>query len=316
MTHRLIALFIIHALSIHSINADSFQAKHMPVDNQDNFIASLQQQLRTPQYKKEILPNDFSYLSHLIRFGTTNNQPPAYLRSVVKMFSNMLKSANYVNAYAFADLLEELPTLVNPYFALPLSTRYITNSALYDSSFADRFTSTVHSALYVKFSTEYESFRQNPDLFLKTISSEIVSLAQEEVEQAHIRQSIIRFCEIALNKLIWHPGEQEKTWDITKRIATQLATLLENNILDDANDLDDLYWTLLNRYCYFMEVAAIDMPETFYKALKNDISSNKILLFELPEQDFIVESKLSYMQRSMMESEVRAYGFQHGLLRG
>jgi hypothetical protein len=65
-----------------------------------------------------------------------------------------------------------------------------------------------------------------------------------------------------------------------------------------------------------MEVAALDMPESFYTALKNDIRSNKIVLFELPEQDFIVEPKLSYMQRSIMESEVRAYGFQHGLLRG
>ena len=228
----------------------------------------------------------------------------------------MLKSANYVNAYAFSELLEELPAALNPYFAFPLATRYITNSALYDSSFADRFASTVHSALYVKFSTEYESFRQNPDLFLQNISAEIVSLAQEEVEQTQIRQSIIRFCEIALNKLIWHPSEEEKTWDITKKIASQLGALLEHNILDDSNDLDDLYWTLLNRYCYFMEVAALDMPDTFYKALKHDISTNKIVFFELPEQDFIVEPKLSYMQRSIMESEVRAYGFKHGILRG
>lgn len=316
MIHRFFPLITVLILSIHSINADSFQAKHMPHDNQDTALTSLQQHLRTPQYKKEVLPNDFSYISHLITFGTTRNQPPAYLRSVIKMFSNMLKSSNYVNAYAFSELLQEMPAIVNPYFAFPLSSRYITNSALYDASFADRFAATIHSALYIKFSTEYESFRQNPDLFLRTISADIVSLAQEEVEQAQIRQSIIRFCEIALSKLIWHPSEQEKTWDITKRIATQLATLLEHNILDDTNDLDDLYWTLLNRYCYFMEVAALDMPESYYSALKNDIRSNKIVLFELPEQDFIVEPKLSYMQRSIMEAEVRAYGFQHGLLRG
>jgi hypothetical protein len=316
MIHRLIALFIINALSIHSINAHSFQAKHMPLDNQDHFIASLQQELRSPQYKKEVLPNDFSYLSQLITFGTKNNQPPAYVRSLFKMFSNMLKSAHYVNAYAFSQELEDLSTILDSYFGFPVSKRYITNSALYDASFTDRFIATVNSALYAKFSTEYESFRQNPDLFLRNMSADILSIAQEEIEQSQIRQSIIRFCEIALNKLIWHPGEQEKTWELTKKIATQLATLLEHNIIDDSNDLDDLYWTLLNRYCYFMEVAALDMPESFYTALKNDIRSNKIVLFELPEQDFIVEPKLSYMQRSIMESEVRAYGFQHGLLRG
>ena len=314
MLYHLITLIIISTLSSHSINANSFQAKHMPCDNHDNFIISLQQELRSPHYKKEILPNDFSHLSHLITFGTQNNQPPAYVRSVVKMFSNMLKSAHYVNAYAFSQLIEDLPGLLNPYFSFPLSTRYITNSALYDASFSDRFTATVHNALYAKFSTEYESFRQNPDLFLQSISTDIVALAQEEIEQSHIRHAIIRLCEIALNKLIRHPGEQEKTWELTKKIATQLATLLEDNILDDANDLDDLYWTLLTRYCYFIEIAAIDMPESFYTALKNDISSNKIVFFELPEQDGFVEPKLSYMQRTMMEAEVKAYGFQHGLI--
>ena len=314
MIHRFITL-ITPILFIHSINAHSFQAKHMSPDNQNDFILSLQQELRTPQYKKEVLPNDFSYLSHLITFGTTNNQPPAYLRSVIKMFSNMLKSAHYVNAYALSELLEELPTIVESYFAFPVSRRYISNPALYDASFADRFAATVHTALYAKFSTEYESFRQDPELFLRNISSDIVSIAQEEIEQEQIRQSLIRFCDIALNKLIWHPSEQEKTWELTKKIAHQLASLLEHNILNDSNDLDDLYWTLLNRYCYFVEIAATDMPESFYAAVKNDISSNKIVFFELPEQDFIIEPKLSYMQRTIMEAEVKAYGYRHGLLR-
>jgi len=315
MIHYIIVLFIIHVLSIHSINADSFQAKNMSLAHQDDFITLLQQQLRMPHYKKEVLPNDFSYVSQLITFGTTSNQPPIYLRSVIKMFSNMLKSSHYVNAYALSSLLEQLPTIVNPYFSYPLTTRFITNSALYDSSFTDRFAATVHSALYIKFSTEYESFRQNPDLFLHNISADIVSLAHEEMEYVQIRNDLIRFCDIALSKLIWNPHDQEKTWEITKKIAVQLARLVEHNILDDSNDLDDLYWTLLNRYCYFLEIAALDMPESFYKALKFDMSSNSSVLFALPEQDFIIESKLSYMQRIIMESEVRVYGFQHGLLR-
>ncbi len=313
MIHRFIVL-ILCTLFIHSINANSFQVKHIPFDTQDNFIIALRQELRSPHYKKEILPNNFSYMNQLIDIGTQNNQSSLYLRSIIKMFSTMLKSTHYVNAYAFSDLLDSLPALLNPYFAFPISTRYITNSALYDASFADRFTSTINNALYIKFSTEYESFRQNPELFLTNISSHIFSIAQEEIELKQIRHDIIRFCEIALSKLVWHPGEQEKTWELTKKITTQLATLLEQNILDDTNDLDDLYWTLLTRYCYFIEITAIDMPESFYTFLKNDISLNKILLFELPEQDCIIESKLAYMQRTIMEAEVKAYGYQHGLL--
>lgn len=316
MMHRFIIFLTISTLSIHSINANSFQAKDTAQQTQDHLIIALQKELRTPQYRKEILPNDFSHLSQLVTFGTSTNQPPAYLRSIIKLFSNMLKSSHYVNASAFSHMLETLPSELMPYFSLPASRQYISNSALYDAAFVDRFKTTVQTILYSKFSTEYESFRQDPDLFLKKISGNIVTIAQEEIVQEQLRQGIIRFCEIALSKLIWNPITQEQTWAITKRIGEQLATLLAHNILDDTNDLDDLHWTLLNRYCYFIELTATDMPESFYKALRNDIRSNDIVLFALKEQDYIVEPKLSYMQRTLLEAETAAYRYRSGLAQG
>ena len=313
MIHYFILFLTIFTLSIHSTNANSFQEKDSALQNQDHLIIALQKELRTPEYRREILPNDFSYFTQLITFGTSTNQPPAYLRSIVKLFSNMLKSSHYVNAVAFSDMLETLPAELSPYFSLPASRQYITNSALYDATFVDRFKTTVHTILYSKFSTEYESFRQDPDLFLRKISGNIVTIAQEELMQEQLRQGVIRFCEIALSKLIWNATTEEQTWSVTKRIAEQLATLLAHNILDDSNDLDDLHWTLLNRYCYFIELTATDMPASFYKAIKQDISSHDIVLFALKEQDYIVEPKLSYMQRTLVEAETTAFRYRSGL---
>ncbi len=315
MMHRFITLLIVCTLSIHSINAQSLQEKDTALHNQTDLIASLQKTLKKPQYRREILPNDFSALSHFITFGTNNNLSAPYLRSVVKLFSNMLKSSQYVNASAFSQLLEDLPAQLLPYFALPASRAYITNSALYDATFVDRFNATVNNMLFSKFSTEYASFRQDPNAFLQNISTNIVTIAQEEITQEQLRQGIIRFCEIALNKLVWDPTTHAQTWDSTKKIAEQLATLLEHNILDDANDLDDLYWTLLNRYCYFIELTATDMPESFYASVREDLRSNNIVLFALKEQDFMVEPKLSYMQRTLIEAETAAYRHKVGLPR-
>ena len=314
MIHHFIALLIIHTLFIHSINADSFQAKHIPTNTQDNFVTHLQKELQAPEYRREILPNDFSSLSQLITFGTTNNQSSTYLVSVFKMFSNILKGSQYSNACAFSALLTDFSTILHPYFSLPVATTYITDEALYDASFADRFKSTIYTNLYSEFSTKYCEFRQDPNQFLQNISNNIFALAQEEMEQEHMRQAIIRFCEIALSKLVWDPRDQEKTWHMTKKIAEQLTVLLEQNILDDAHQLDDLFWTLVTRYCYFIEIAATDLTEECYDAIKKDISSQKIVLFELSEQDFIVESKLSYMQRTLIESQIKNYGVQRDSL--
>jgi hypothetical protein len=310
MIHYFITFFMVSILSIHNINAYGFQENH------DHLIASIQKELRSPEYRKDVLPHDFSHLSHLISYGTHTNQPPAYLRSIVKLFSNMLKSPHYVNAYAFSGLLETLPEHLAPYFSFTESRAYITDSALYDATFVDRFKSTVNNMLYAKFSSEYDSFRQDPHMFLKKISGNIVTIAQEELVQEQLRQGIIRFCEIALSKLVWDPAAQEETWRITKKIGEQLATFLEYNILDDVNDLDDLHWTLLNRYCYFIELTTPDMSESFYQAVRNDLrlNSSDIILFALKEQDYIVEPKLSYMQRTLLEAETAAYRAKAGLV--
>jgi hypothetical protein len=315
MTHRFITLLLLYTLSIHSINAHSFQGKDRGLQNHADLIMSLQQELKTPAYTRETLPNDFSHFSQLITFGTTNNQPPTYLRSVVKSFSNMLKRSQYVNASALSRLLEDLPSQLLPYFTLPASRAYITNSALYDAAFVDRFKATVHTMMYSKFSTEYESFRQDPDNFLRSISNNIVTIAQEEITQEQLRQGIIRFCEIALNKLVWDPAAHEQTWSTTKHIAEQLATLLAYNIIDDTNDLEDLHLTLLNRYCYFIELTATDMPTSFFASIKNDLKSPDIVLFALKDQDEFLESKLSYMQRTLIQAETAAYRYQAGLAR-
>jgi hypothetical protein len=308
MRHHLIALLLMCILSIHNTNTHSFQVQHT-TNNPENLLKSLQNELKDPSYRTEILPNNFSHLFNLITSGNTNNQSPTYLRSIIKLFSNMLKGAEYVNAYEFESFMARFPILVQPYFSLNASKSYITQVALYDAHMFDRFKVTVNNVLYMKFSSEYESFKRNPNEFLEYISSEIVTIAQEEITREQLRQGIIRFAEIALSKLIWDVSNPEKSWDNTKKIATHFATLLEYNILDDLNDLDDLYWSLLTRYCYFIDVTAIDLFPAFYTTIKNDISSGKVLLLELAEQDSFVEPKLSYMQRTIMKAQAQSEAY-------
>src|SRR5436189_3005359 len=169
MVHHLIALLLMCiSLFINSTNTKSFQVQHT-TNNSENLLKSLQYELKDPTYRTEILPNNFSHLSNLIISGNTNNQPPAYLRSIIKLFSNMLKSAEYVNAYEFELFMDKFPTIVQPYFSLNASRSYITQQTLYDAHMFDRFKVTVNNVLYFKFSSEYESFKKNPNEFLEYI---------------------------------------------------------------------------------------------------------------------------------------------------
>lgn len=290
---------------IHNINVHSNQVQDT-TKNQENLLKSLQHELKDPSYCTKILPNNFNLFSNLISSGNSSNQPPAYLESITKLLSNLLKRSQYVNAMAFESFLDTFPTITQPYFTLIASRNYISNGALYDAHMFDRFKSVTNNLLYDKFSTEYASFKKDPAHFLDSISAEILTIAQEEVNREHVRQSILRMCETALSKLIWDVAQPEKSWTSVKRIADQLATLLEYNILGDINDLDDLYWTLVTRYSYFLDLTATDIAPSFYTHIKHDIATNTILLFDVPEQDALMESKVTYFQRSLFAAEAQS----------
>lgn len=298
-----------------STNTNAFQEKYIDTMVDGGLLDALHLELKNPHYRKEVLPNDFSYLVNLVECGISTGQPPAYLRSVIKLFSNLVKGSDYINAYAFSAVLDRFPVIVPHYLSLDVATRYLRNHSLIDVHMYDRLNATVNDMLYFKFSTQYDSFKKNPTLFLSDISNDVVDIVQEEVTCEQVRQSVVRFCEIALSKLVWDPQEQEETWHITKKISDQLASLLEHNVLDDANDLDDLYWTLLYRYCYFIDLTATDMKPGFFEVVKHDITNELITLFELEEQDSIIESKQRHLTRTLVEAEAKMYGFQGGLIR-
>ena len=149
-----LSIIMIGSLHIHNTIAKDYQVSgSQPASQEASSISTLQKELKTPQYCKETLPNNFSYLTDLLQYGNNTGQPRAYIRSVFKLFSNLLKNAEYVNAYAFSDLIDQLPSIIEQHLTAQESRTYLNNTALYDANMFDRFKATVNNMLYVKFST-------------------------------------------------------------------------------------------------------------------------------------------------------------------
>ena len=139
------------------------------------------------------------------RFGVGNLSPLQNAESRVtvkflsekellnKLFTNLLKGTQWVNAYAFSDFLEKLPDLIKDHFVLYRSNMILRNPALADAAMIDRFNASVSATLYTNFNDKYDDFRQDPASFLDEISYQIVEIAQEEVTIEQFRQSLIRF---------------------------------------------------------------------------------------------------------------------------
>jgi hypothetical protein len=262
-----------------------------------------------PEYIQDILPSNLSHFIQFLQHGKKTKQTRAYLKSVFKLFNNKVKAAPYLNAYTFSTMLEQLPELLGDHFVI----------ARLDS--LDKYKESINDILYSNFLAKYDVFKKKTHEFFDGLSQEIInvlqsdiSLLEESVSVVELRQTMIRFLEIGSGKLVWSPDEPDAIWDSVKKISTQLEALMDINIINDSNDLDDLYWSLIHRFCFFLDVAGNQLPLSFYDKVKNDIATQQLLLLELEEQEPVLEPKAKWLMRAIVQAQAKREGTEKGII--
>lgn len=293
------------------INSLALFSQQSAVLTSGSLLEQVIAQVQNPEHKEETL---LSLLVTLLDHGVQTHQSPVYAQSVFKLFSNIIKGAHYINATTLSHTLAQFPHHLERYFSTVKNQRYATHHTGDTGLLFDQFKSTVNNMLYIKFSSEYEFFRREPEKFLEHLADNVVRITQTEIEADKLRGTMIRFLELALSKIVWSPEDQEQTWESVKTIAANLGGLFEHTILEDVNDLDDLFWSLIHRYTYFIEITGSSLSVPFFEYIKNDIHQSNLLFLNLEEQDEFIESKRRYLQRVLMQAEVKARAFEKGIL--
>ncbi len=274
-------------------------------------LHSIQRDLQDPKYRQDILASNFSYLVQLLDHGNKTHQNSEYVQDVVSLFSKLLKGVEYVNCYAFSGFIEQMPGLLKSHF---MGYKLESGSQLIlanDLDMLERLEKMVTSIVLTKFTQDFALCQTNPKLFLDNLSQRIVMATAKEVTTEHLRQIIIRFLEVGLSKLIWSPRDEEKTWELVKTISHNIFSLMEYNIIDNLDDIDDLYWTLIYRYRYFLELNSSDMPLAFYKKIHHDILNQKLLLFELEEQESFLQTKSSCLLNAVLTQAAKKQAYDY-----
>jgi hypothetical protein len=270
----------------------------------------LQEVYNRPEYGAEILPNNFSHFLQFLEHGITTRQTPAYAQSVIKLFSNKLKAATYVNAYVFEDILLPLQNIVKYYFVGPKPRT------------PTQLRASINDVLYTSFLSQFDFFKKNPKTFFDSVAQEILtSLNYELVGSAHevqkeqLRQTLIRFLELCTSKLIWSPEEPAQVWKSVKTTCSHFARLAHDGILDNADYIDDLYWSLTHRFCFFIDLCNTSLPASFYQTVQKDLLNKNVLLCKLAEQETAIISKADILMQSITAGEARARAYQqHGIV--
>jgi len=254
------------------------------------------------EYTQEILPNEFSHLLQLLEHGIKTGKKRTYSKSVLRLFMSAEKRVPYISAYAYDDMLKKLPSLLLPNV----------NSFVKPEKELSR---TVYDLLYSSISSNFNYFKTRPQEFLTNLSQDVIrQLSEHYIPDSSIeelRAMMLRFLEAGLSKLVWHPGDGIETWESVKNIADHLAELANKDIINDLEDLNDLFVSLLERYIFFLDISNDDLPLSFYKEIKEDISNNSTVLLELEEQEEFITPKVYRLLRAVNvgQAKVRSRDF-------
>lgn len=246
----------------------------------------------------------------LLRHGVNHHHQPLYAQAIFKLFSNIAKGVPYVNAYTLSDSLREIADCMPYYMDKGYKNALGVTHNVDEGHQYDQFKATVNTMLYCKFSTEYEAFKRDPDQFLQQISHEISVVNQHMMDLDKLRNTMVRFLELTLAKVIWSPEDQAYTWVCVKDIARGLSALFDAGVLEDINDLDDLFWSLVHRYVYFLDVVGSLMPSALFTQIQNDLAQSDLVLLTLPEQDTFMISKATILQRAIERAQMKARSFE------
>lgn len=290
-------------------SADNMMNLHMPIVFSNNGLQHFFKQIYShPRYAQEILAHDFTHMLQFLTYGKKMGQKRAYAKSVLRLFTNKLKSTPFVNGYAFLHMLQALPPLLNDYFVT------------FRLNDLDPAKAVINNLLFSTFSTKFDELKKDPTSFVNSLSENIVTSLNtrfpvfEDVSAEELRKSLLLFLEIGTSKLVWAPQEEVDTWELCKKISNEVALFVDANIIADPDDLNDLYISLIERYCYFIDISNSDLSTDFFTKVQHNIASESLLMLDMEESEDSIETKGERLMRALTEGEAKARARDMGIL--
>jgi hypothetical protein len=263
-------------------------------------------------YAPKFLAFGFGYhIVPLLSYAHLNQQPRAYIKSIIKLFGQKSKSTPYINAFSYFEFLETLPPLLSPYCVVQQKDYMLDQES-------------IKQCLYNFFLTDFNSLKTDPESAFNKLSVAICQQLQQaavirkeqrqDISIKELQYDMFHFLEITLSKLIWSAQDQKSVWESVKAISAILTDLQQHNILPSLDSLDELFWTLISRFCYFLEIEGAELNEPAFHAISQDLASGDLLLWTLPEREAYITTKAKSLKTALISAEIRSRAYKMGLI--
>lgn len=265
--------------------------------------------------------------THIVEFLELGNELKLDTNTTyvgLRLFYNKIKSqeCEIIDDSVIQQIIRPMPNLLTRYF-----TQETQKKEMLDLTFLRKHTEEL---LLSQFTKHYEIFQEEPGHFLAKISDNITETIKKELEQTQksqnqiqeefemrerLRQTIVKFLEIALTKTIWNIKTPEGIWNSFLSIANHIQMLGVNGVINHMDDLDDLHWSLTHAFTRNLELFGAYLPIEFYDEVESDLTHEIVYFLETPEQDEGIKTKKEIIIDALVNAKAKAVGYsQQGIL--
>ncbi len=311
---------------------DFFRSNRLPTialkgrEKQDNevvqqFNGSLQNYI-TEVYNArgyaQQLSQDGTHIIELLELCNDLGLDATTVYSCLRLFYNKMKAAELVDDTVVQQLLEPLPNLLKKYFKKKEEEQIVRSNVTF-------LRENTENIMLSRFTEHYDYFQKEPDMFITKLTNEIDQAYQQELAKMRsetskndedaamterLRQTVVKFFEITLGKTIWHMQAYEGIWDSFLSLANNLQMLGVHGILDHMDDLDDLLWSLVHRFNFFLDLRGSTLPPAFFDEIESDIASGAVFFLEEAELDEGIKSKKELLIKALANAKTKSIAFR------
>lgn len=225
----------------------------------------------------DFLSGCFDHLNIFLDFSKQTKQPRSFMKKVLNLFDQRLHATNWINGFMFEYFLIRFLRLKE----FTESEKTIQNNII-------DFISNL----------KYQDLK---NLNQEALTAQVAAIFETEtdldIQSLHF--CIETFLRTSLDRLVWSP--EDDVWSCVKNIASNLEKLLKANLIADEESLNSLYWVLINRFAYFLELAGQNLDDAKYKKMHQDLTLENENLWSLPEVESNIISKKDFLQQVVIE---------------
>jgi hypothetical protein len=226
-------------------------------------------------------------------FSAKTSQPHIALEQGLRFFTNTAKRIPGFQSSVIIDVIGILKEAACPYMRPTLHWKYGNTNSF------DLYREGIQNCLVTGLSTQFDLFKKDPNLVLNQLALELAAYYEEGLAIETVRQTIIQLIDLSLSKAVWSLHDQEKNWLSINKIAHLIVGLIDNDVIVNIADVDDLLWTLTERYSLFLDLVGGGLSDQCYAFISDELNKKECIFNIINEQNSCMYSKVNRLKGAL-----------------